>query len=94
MAEKRKTYPESFKRKVAAQAVGGKKSLKEIAEENGITSSMVYKWKHQLLNDEFDEKKKRKVEKELEETKKKLAAALMEIKRLDLILEKMRKGGK
>ena len=44
----RKKYPNSFKFKVALEALKGNKTITEICQEYGVVSSVVHKWKAQL----------------------------------------------
>ncbi len=44
----RKKYPNSFKFKVALEALKGNKTITEICQDYGVVSSVVHKWKTHL----------------------------------------------
>ena len=90
MSHNRKSYPESFKKKVAKEALESGKTMQEVAAENGVSPSQVCKWKQQMLEGGFS-KELKKVQKELESTRKKLDAAMREIGKKELMLEIVKK---
>ena len=49
MAPKRKKYDPAFKAKVAMQALSGRQTLSEIAQEHSLHPSQITKWKDTLL---------------------------------------------
>ena len=48
MARQRKKYDPAFKAKVAMQALSGRQTLTEIAQEHGLHPSQITKWKEAL----------------------------------------------
>ena len=50
MGRMRKSYTESFKRKVAIEAIREKKTVAEIAAESGVAPSLVTEWKQRFIN--------------------------------------------
>lgn len=91
MGQNRKSYPESFKKKVAKEALESGKTAQAVAAENGISPSQVSKWKQQLLDGGFSKELKR-IQKENEILTRQLAEAQRVIGKKDLMLEIMKKN--
>lgn len=51
MTKKRRQYSADFKFKIALEAVGGTKTINEIASEYGVHPTVVRNWKKQLMNE-------------------------------------------
>lgn len=90
MGRLRKTYSETFKKKVAVEAVEGKKTVAEIAAANNVTPSMVSAWKKTLIEGGFN-KELKKAQKKAEALEKENEAAKLEIGKLHLELELVKK---
>lgn len=90
MGKNRKTYPESFKKQVAIEAMDGRKTVAEIASTNNIAPGMVSAWKKAFINGEFS-KDLKKAQKENEELKKQLDAATLALGKTQLMLEIVKK---
>jgi len=90
MGKNRKTYPESFKKQVAIEAMDSKKTVAEIAAENNVTPGMVSSWKKAFINGEFS-KELRATQKQLEAKQKELDAATTALGKTQLMLEIVKK---
>lgn len=90
MGQNRKTYSETFKKKVAKEAIEGGKSLQEVAAANGVSPSQVCKWKQILIDGGFS-KELKKAQKDLEEANRKLEDAQKLLGKKDLMIEIMKK---
>jgi putative transposase len=51
VAQKRKSYNDQFKFKIALEATQGLKTLNEIASQHNLHPNLVSKWKKQLLTE-------------------------------------------
>ena len=91
MGQNRKSYPESFKKKEAKEALESGKTAQAVAAENGISPSQVSKWKQQLLDGGFSKELKR-IQKENEILTRQLAEAQRVIGKKDLMLEIVKKN--
>ncbi|MFA6776744.1 MAG: transposase [Sphaerochaetaceae bacterium] len=69
MGKNRRTSSESFKKKIAFEAMDGKKQFAEIASEHDIPPSMVTTWKKAFIDGAFNKDLKKKT-KELEDKEK------------------------
>ena len=86
MGQNRKTYSETFKKKVAKEALAGGKTLQEVAAENGVSPSQVCKWKQTLMDGGFS-KELKKAQKDLDEARRKLEEAQKLLGKKDLMIE-------
>lgn len=50
MSKKRRNHSPEFKSKVALGAIKGDKTLIELAQQYGINSNLIVKWKKQLID--------------------------------------------
>ena len=50
MSKKRRNHSPEFKSKVALAAIKGDKTLTELAQQYGINSNLIVKWKKQLID--------------------------------------------
>mgnify|MGYP001500571630 CR=1 FL=1 len=50
MSKKRRNHLPEFKSKVALAAIKGDKTLTELAQQYGINSNLIVKWKKQLID--------------------------------------------
>lgn len=50
MSKKRRNHSPEFKSKVALAAIKGDKTLIELAQQYGINSNLIVKWKKQLID--------------------------------------------
>lgn len=50
MSKKRRNHSPEFKSKVALAAIRGDKTLTELAQQYGINSNLIVKWKKQLID--------------------------------------------
>lgn len=91
MGRNRKTYSETFKRKVAVEALEGKKSGAEIASEYGIAPALVSEWKKAFLDGTLASKETAKLQKNYEELKVQLEQAQLALGKRDLELEIIKK---
>ncbi|MGN1164073.1 MAG: transposase, partial [Candidatus Ornithospirochaeta sp.] len=90
MGKNRKTYPESFKKLVAIEALEGKKTEVEVAGNYNISPGMVSRWKNAFIDGEFDGDVRR-IKKENEVLKKQLEATTLEIKKPQMMLDIIKK---
>lgn len=90
MGQNRKTYSETFKKKVAREALEGNKTLQEVAASNGVSPAQVCKWKNVMLEGGFS-KELKKVQKRADDLQKQLDDAMVIIGKKDLMLEIVKK---
>lgn len=61
----RKSYPSSFKVKVAFEAVAGQRSVSELSSRYEVNAKQIHDWKKQLVSgapELFSDKRRRKAE--------------------------------
>ncbi len=90
MGKQRKTYSESFKRKVAIDAIRMNGNYAEVAAKYDITPSMAYNWATDLESGK-DTKEMKQLRKKLEEAESQLDLMAKEIGKKQLEVELLKK---
>lgn len=90
MGKQRKTYSESFKRKVSIEAIKMNGNYAEVAAKYDITPSIAYNWATDLESDK-DTKEMKQLRKKLEEAQIQLDLMAKEIGKKQLEVELLKK---
>jgi len=77
MKEKRRKYDEEFKKNAVKLTYGSRKGVSEIAEDLGIGSNVLYRWR-QRYTSEGNLTERRAIEQELRVTQRELAEVKLE----------------
>ena len=88
--KRRRTYDDSFKARVALEAIKGERTIAEIASECEVHPNQVVQWKKRLLENVADIFSKKK-DPELEEQKKLIEELYRKIGQQDIELEFLKK---
>jgi transposase len=88
--KRRRTYDDSFKARVALEAIKGEKTISEIASQYEVHPNQIVKWKKRLLEN-VAEVFSRKKDPELEEQKKLIEELYRKIGQQDIELEFLKK---
>ncbi len=83
MKEQKKSYTESFKRKVIAEALTSGKTMAEVAAANNIAPSLVTEWMDAFIKEE-ESKELKKAHKQLEEKDKTIETLMKRIREKEL----------
>ena len=90
MGKQRKTYSESFKRKVAIDGIRMNGNFAEVAAKYDITPSMAYNWCIDLENGK-DTREMKQLRRKLEEAQTQLDLMAKEIRKKQLEVELLKK---
>ena len=90
MGKRRKTYSESFKRKVAIDGIRMNGNFAEVAAKYDITPSMAYNWCIDLENGK-DTREMKQLRRKLEEAQTQLDLMAKEIRKKQLEVELLKK---
>jgi len=88
--KRRRTYDDSFKARVALEAIKGEKTISEIASQHEVHPNQIVQWKKRLLENVADVFSRKK-DPELEEQKKLIEELYRKIGRQDIELEFLKK---
>ena len=87
---RRKTYDDSFKARVALEAIKGEKTISEIASQHEVHPNQIIQWKKRLLENVGDVFSKKK-DPELEEQEKLIEELYRKIGQQNIELEFLKK---